>query len=145
MPSAFVDTNILVYAAREVLPLSQKTVVARELLRQPDLCFSVQVLSEFTVNARNPHKLRFTLEQERDWMRRWLLFEVMPLSVDTFTEALVLHAQYQLSHWDSLIIASALEAGCRTVFSEDLYPGQPYGTVTVVNPFLQEDAPVTQE
>ena len=140
MPSAFVDTNILVYAAHEVSPLLRKTVIARELLRQSGLCFSVQVLSEFTVTARSPRKLNFTPEQEWDWIRRWLLFEVLPLSVDTFTEALVLHARYQLSHWDSLIIASAQEAGCQTVFSEDMASGQRYGEVTVVNPFSTEES-----
>ena len=139
MPNAFIDTNILVYAAEEVTPLPRKTVIARELLRQPGLCLSVQVLSEFTVNARNPRKLHFTPEQEGQWTRQWLLFDVFPLSVDTFTQALALHGRYQLSHWDSLIIASAQEAGCHTVFSEDLTSGQQYGTVTVVNPFGTEE------
>ena len=134
-PSAFVDTNILIYAAREVSPLPRKTVIARELLRQPGLCISVQVLSEFTVNARSPGKLNFTQQQEQDWTRQWLLFDVLSLPVDTFTEALVVHTHYQLSHWDSLIIASATEAGCQTVYSEDMNAGQRYGEVKVVNPF----------
>jgi len=48
MPNAFVDTNVLVYAAEEKFPLARKTVIARELLLQPGLRFSVQVLNEFT-------------------------------------------------------------------------------------------------
>ena len=46
--SAFVDTNILVYAADEAAPVPQKTIIARELLLQRDLHLSAQVLSEFT-------------------------------------------------------------------------------------------------
>ena len=36
---------------------------------------------------------------------------------------------------DGTIVAAAQEAGCRTVFSEDLNAGQDYDGVRVVNPF----------
>ena len=76
MPNAFVDTNVLVYAADESASDRRKTRIARELLRQRDLQLSVQVLNEFTVNARHPSKLNFTPQQENDWLSRWLLFPV---------------------------------------------------------------------
>jgi predicted nucleic acid-binding protein len=39
------------------------------------------------------------------------------------------------SYWDSLIIASALEAGCRELWSEDLQAGRVVeGRLTIVNP-----------
>jgi len=56
MKRAFVDTNVLVYAADESKPTPRKTRIARELLLQRGLVLSVQVLSEFTVNARNEKK-----------------------------------------------------------------------------------------
>lgn len=59
MPNAFVDTNILVFAADESTPKDRKTVIALELLRQPGLRFSVQVLNEFVASARHPGKLNF--------------------------------------------------------------------------------------
>ena len=40
----------------------------------------------------------------------------------------------QLSFWDSLILAAAASAGCATVYSEDLNPGQSVLGVTVQNP-----------
>jgi len=44
--------------------------------------------------------------------------------------------RYHLSHWDALIIASAIHAGCDTVYSEDMQHGQVFdGRLTVVNPF----------
>ena len=41
-----------------------------------------------------------------------------------------------LSCWDALIVAAAESAGCRRILSEDLAPGETYGTVRVENPFL---------
>ncbi|RYD18497.1 MAG: PIN domain-containing protein [Verrucomicrobiaceae bacterium] len=136
MLTAFVDTNVLVYAADESASDERKTRIARELLRQPGLHLSVQVLNEFTVNARHRSKLNFTVVQENDWMSRWLLFPVSSLSVDTFLSARLIHSRYQLSHWDSLIVASALETGCGLLYSEDLGHGQLYDGVKVMNPFI---------
>jgi predicted nucleic acid-binding protein len=136
MPNAFVDTNVLVYAADEVHPSGRKTVVARELLLQPGLHLSVQVVNEFVVNARHPAKLNFSSQQEREWLERWLLFEIAPMTVEICLEALRLHRRFQVSHWDALILASASETRCETLYSEDLAHGPAYGAVTVINPFL---------
>lgn len=139
MPSAFVDTNVLIYAADESASDERKTRIARELLRQHGLHLSVQVLNEFTVNARHRSKLNFTPQQENDWLSRWLLFPVAPLTLDTFIAARLIHARYQVSHWDSLVLASARETACSIVYSEDLGHGQEYDGVTVVNPFLEAE------
>jgi len=136
MPTAFVDTNVLIYAAEERLPSARKTVIARDLLLQRGLVLSVQVLNEFVVNARHPGKLAFSPEQEDDWLARFLHFEVAPVTLETFLAARRLHRSHQISHWDSLILASAGELGCSIVYSEDLSHGQRFGGVKVVNPFL---------
>lgn len=135
MPSAFVDSNVLIYAADESYPQPRKTSIARELLRQRDLWISVQVLNEFTVNARRRDKLAFSPEQERQWYERLLLFNIVPLGTDTFLAALAIHARHQISHWDALILASARETGCNTLYSEDLNDGQIFEGIRVVNPF----------
>jgi predicted nucleic acid-binding protein len=136
MPSAFVDTNVLVYAADESPVETRKTRLARQLLRQRDLHLSVQVLSEFVVNARHPGKLNFDPQQEHDWLRRWLLFPVAALTAATFLKALAIHHRHQLSHWDALILATAQENGCTVIYTEDLTHGRDYDGVTAVNPFL---------
>ena len=136
MPNAFVDTNILVYAADESTPMDRKTRIARELLRQRNLQLSVQVLNEFTVNARSPSKLNLSAQQEQEWLSRWLLFPVHALTIDTFLAAQLIHARYQVSHWDSLILAAAQETDSATVYSEDFNHGQDYDGMKVVNPFL---------
>jgi len=133
--NAFVDTNVLVYAADERSPLDRKTVVARELMLGRRLQLSAQVLNEFVVSARNPQKLNLSQEKEREWLAEWLRLPVAPLTVELFQAALALHFRFQISHWDALIVASALETGCETLYSEDLNDGQDYDGVRVVNPF----------
>lgn len=134
MPNAFVDSNLLIYAADESRPIARKTNIAREVLRQRELWISVQVLNEFTVNARK--KLKLSPEEWQLWLDRLLLFSITPLTTETFLTALAIHARYQLSHWDSLIIASARETACGIVYSEDMNHGQTYDGVQVINPFL---------
>ena len=135
MARAFLDTNILVYAADESAPVGRKTRIARELLRQRGLCLSVQVLNEFTVNARHPHKLNLPADRQREWVKQWLRLPVAPMTVETYLAACLIHARFQTSHWDSLILASAQEQGARLVYSEDFAHGTTYGGITVVNPF----------
>jgi predicted nucleic acid-binding protein len=63
--------------------------------------------------------------------------DVLPLDEATLDRAAGLAIRYQLSHWDALIVASALLAGCDTLYSEDLQHGQVFDEqLTVVNPFL---------
>jgi len=119
MKSVFVDTNILVYAAEEKTPPTRKNTIARELLLLPGLQLSVQVLNEFVAAARHPDKLNLSKERERRWLEGWLLRPVAALTTETFRLALAAHHRFQISHWDSLIIASAQETGCEMMYSED--------------------------
>lgn len=136
MPNAFVDTNILVYAAEEKTPVDRKTTISRELLLLPGLHLSAQVLNEFVAAARHPKKLNLPRERERRWLEAWMLRPVSAITSETFLRALEIHARYGISHWDSLIVASALSTDCGIIYSEDLNHGQDYGGVKVVNPFL---------
>ena len=138
MKNVFVDTNILVYAAEERTPVARKTTISRELLLLPRIHFSVQVLNEFVAIARNPKKLALPRDRELRWLNGWLLRPVLPISVETFLSAQAMHLRYQLSHWDSLIVSSAIEAGCHRVYSEDLQHGQIIEGLEIINPFQEE-------
>ena len=133
--SAFVDTNILVYAADEAKPRPRKTAVAREILLEKGLYLSVQVLNEFIASARSPRKLNFSPKQEAAWLRQFFRLPIAPLTERTFARALEVHARFGLSHWDSMILASAKETRCPILYSEDLSNEQDYDGVRVVNPF----------
>jgi predicted nucleic acid-binding protein len=130
----FLDTNILLYAASGAEPEKAKRAVARELLARDGGGLSVQVLAEFYVNATAKFKL------PEDKVIRILEslenYPVLPISEAVFWAALTIKKQYQISYWDSAIIAAAIELGCTTAYSEDLNHGQIYSGVRVINPFI---------
>jgi predicted nucleic acid-binding protein len=130
----FLDTNIPLYAASGAAKEKAKRVVARDLLARDGGGFSVQVLAEFYVNATAKFKL------PEDKVVRILesleSYPVLPVSESVFWLALEVRKRYQISYWDSAIIAAAAELGCETVYSEDLNHGQLYAGVRVINPFL---------
>ena len=65
-----------------------------------------------------------------------LLVMVMMSGYENFVSALDVAARYGFSHYDSLIIAAALESGCSTLYSEDLRHGQVIDQhLTIINPF----------
>ncbi len=52
-----------------------------------------------------------------------------------FLSATDLAVDHQIGIWDAVMCASAADAGCRLLLSEDLQEGFIWGGVTVVNPF----------
>jgi predicted nucleic acid-binding protein len=45
---------------------------------------------------------------------------ISPINYQTYQSAYQLRTKYSVSYWDSLIIASALENVCSTLYSEDM-------------------------
>ena len=56
-------------------------------------------------------------------------------SIDLFRQALILQQETHYSFYDSLIIGGALQAGCGTLYSEDLQDGQQIRGLRILNPF----------
>ena len=56
-------------------------------------------------------------------------------SAGLYTQALELKARWKFSFYDSLIVAAALEAGCKRLYSEDLQHGQRIQGLRIENPF----------
>lgn len=136
MNNVFVDTNILVYAADSTGEDVQKKQIARRIILLPHLHLSVQVLNEFISVARNPKKLNLSRDEESKWLREWFDLKIGSITPLTFHKALELHLRIQLSHWDALIVASALESSCEIIYTEDLQHGQIIEGLQVINPFL---------
>ena len=63
-----------------------------------------------------------------------LASELKP-SAALYTTALHLKARWQLAFYDSLIVAAALEAGCKRLLTEDLQDGQRIEGLRIENPF----------
>lgn len=132
MPAkAFIDTNIVIYALG---PNSAKATLAAPLFSgHPTI--STQVLSE-TANVVLK-KLALPLSETG----KLLAMLEATCRVEIVTPATIQHAidisgRYGFSWFDSLIVATALEAGCDTLYTEDLQHGQMIeGRLTVTNPF----------
>jgi predicted nucleic acid-binding protein len=98
------------------------------------------------VSASAFARLSFTREQAYAFARTLMdRTDVLSLDEATVDQAASLAIRYQLSHWDALIVASAVLAGCDTLYSEDLQDGQVFNdAVTVVNPFAPSKVLGTQ-
>ena len=131
--SFFLDTNILVYAALQPDARSER---ARALLADGGV-ISVQVLNEFAnVAAR---KLRRPWDEVRTALDliRALCPTPLPLTESTHRAALNIAEQTGCQFYDALIVASALEAGCETLYSEDMQSDRSInGRLTIRNPFV---------
>jgi predicted nucleic acid-binding protein len=133
--SAFFDTNILVYAQQT----DGKGDRARSLFAGGGK-LSVQVLNEFTAVSRG--------KQARDWREiaeaisdvLTVLDPPLALTLDLHAAARALAEDHRLSFYDALIVASAIEAGCDILYTEDMQHGRAIGGLAIVNPFL-ESAP----
>jgi predicted nucleic acid-binding protein len=59
------------------------------------------------------------------------------ITVDTHMIAVKLSARYGFRIYDSLVVASAIEAACTTLYTEDLPDGQQIDDLGIANPFLR--------
>lgn len=130
--SAFFDTNLLVYTVARNDSRQQR---ALEFIQAGGVV-SVQVLNEFVSVVRR--KVQMPWEDVHAALRwfRILCPDPVPLSIATHEDALRIAARYGTQIYDSLMLASALEAGCNIFYSEDLQDGQVFeGKLRVINPF----------
>jgi predicted nucleic acid-binding protein len=134
---SFVDTNILIYA--EDRDAKTKHDVARDLVLGfwdgRDGVLSVQVLQEFFVNVTRKLKKPLAPAKALDIVREYLTWTVVENTGKLLVDAIALQQKAQLSFWDALVVQAAIDSGCDKLYSEDLNPGQRYGSVLVVNPF----------
>lgn len=128
----FFDTNILVY----LIGIDERRTAVAEALIAGGGIVSVQVLNELAAVARR--KLGMTWDEVSEALAavRALCPDPVPVTVDTHEAALEIAARYGYHIYDALIVAAALEAGCRILYSEDMRAGQVVDArVTIRNPF----------
>ena len=128
--TAFLDTNVLIYAQGG----GRKSEVARQAILAGGV-ISVQVLNEFAAVLRRKFRFEWDVVAEAIADARIALDPVRPIDVAIHTEALALARSHGFSFYDSLIVSSALEAGCDTLLTEDLQTGQRIAGLTIVDPF----------
>lgn len=131
MPVSFFDTNVLMYVASGDVVKADR---AEEIIGNGGT-ISVQVLNELTNVARRKMRMSWPETHALLSMLRGLL-AVRPLTVETHETGLALAERYHFSIWDAMIAASAIHAGCDTLWSEDMQHGMVLEeALRIVNPF----------
>jgi predicted nucleic acid-binding protein len=130
-----IDTNILVYA--EDLAAGAKRAAALRLfeaLPHETTLIPVYVLGELyrVLVRRGRQPVAKAMAMVLAWGDTFRLIE---LSSEVMVAALSLSAEHRLPIWDAVVLASAADAGCRLLLSEDFQEGFTWGGVTATNPF----------
>ena len=127
----FFDTNTLLYLLSSD---SKKADWVSSNLQQSNV-ISVQVLNEFT--SASLRKIKISHAELDEFLDLFTsIFNVMKLDMETFNTGLMISRQYGYQHYDSMIIATALEAGCERLYSEDMQHRQIINKkLQIVNPF----------
>ena len=135
----FFDTNIVVYCFDTLEPRKQtraKDLLAHALNNQTGVV-SYQVIQEFCNVATKAKRLQLPQERILAYVNLVLqpMNQVGP-SPQLIESALKLRTEHSFSFYDSLIIASATQAKCQVLYTEDLQHMQRVGSLQIVNPFL---------
>jgi predicted nucleic acid-binding protein len=128
---AFFDTNVCIYALNDEEP---KTQIAKAALVQGGI-ISVQVLNEYTHVARRKLRLEWDEVGKDVFVLSQLVDDIVSLTLEAHARAREIAEHFQLQFYDSLLLASALEAGCTRFISEDMKDGFVVDGLTIENPF----------
>lgn len=138
--NAFLDTNIFIYSLDSRNPVKRNAAI--ELIRRESKAgtarISYQVAQEFIHVATR----KFAVPMKPDDVRYYMELVLRPMwSVDSsptlMNKAIDIHVRWSYSLYDALIIASALEAECAVIYTEDMAHGQIMDGVRIVDPFRQ--------
>jgi len=128
-----IDTNILIYICdksnRGKRPISESLLADGPLV-------SSQVVSEFLNTTKRLLKLSKEATLEK-CLKALSPCKIIPVEKKHLNLALLLIRKYDFQLFDSIIVASALESGCSTLYSEDMQHKQVIeNKLTIINPFL---------
>lgn len=134
----FFDTNILIYAFDWTAP--EKAKKADELiyaaLASGKGIISYQVAQEFIAVVRKPFRTPMTFEEiEKYWEKTLRPLLQVHSSPALFLRAIEICRTNQISWYDALIVAAAIEGRCKILYSEDLQDGRRFGDLVIENPF----------
>jgi predicted nucleic acid-binding protein len=126
------DTNVLIYLEGDD---ASKRKIA-EVLLSFDPVIPSQVITEFINVIRRLRKIpKSQLIAEAAQLFRHC--PITPLRLSTLDLAKVLIDKYDFQLFDGIVIASALEANCEIIYSEDMQHNQVIeNKLKIINPFL---------
>lgn len=131
----FVDSNIWIYAFIKQQDM-MKSEIAHTLIRNHKIAVSIQVINEVCFNL-----LKKTAISENDIQKLvktfFINYRIVVLDELVLLTSSQLRENYRFSFWDSIIVASALNDGIKTLYSEDMQHGLLVNQcLSIVNPFL---------
>lgn len=128
--AVFLDSNILIYALAD----DPRADVALALVEAGGT-ISAQVRTEVAHVLRRKVGLDWPgIAGAMDLFTS--LLEVVPVTPEAAAAALAIAEETGYSLWDAQILASAIEAGCGVVYTEDMQHGRHIGGLDIRNPFL---------
>ena len=135
--SAFVDTNVLVYAFDKGEP-SRRHIARRlieKLIDEDRIRLSTQVLQEFFVAVTRKVQQRCSTAQALALLEDFTAWPLFVVDYAAIRDAAHLAEDASLSFWDALIVVSASRSGAARLYTEDLNHGQKILGVEITNPF----------
>ncbi len=132
---AFLDTNILIYAASKDDPRKRK--IASSLIDGGEFGISGQVLAEFYATSTRKMRPPMSADAAQAWVDLLCQQHCVAVDAGIVRSGIEVSRRYGISYWDGAIVAAAEAAGATIVYTEDLNHGQVYGSVTVINPFIE--------
>jgi len=143
MTKIFVDSNVWLYRLLidpniETEEYNQKRQIAIQLTQPLDqsIVISTQAVTETCAVLKR--KAKFSDQELLEIIEEFEeQCQVIILTTTEIKEACQLRKKYNLSFWDSSIIACALKSEVKTIYSEDMQHGLVIqDQLTIINPFL---------
>ena len=133
MSDIFIDSNICVYAFDKKDAVIQQR--SFDLLKQRP-CLSSQVIIE----SFNACRKKLELSQkvcEENVLYLLDIARIVEIRDQTIHTAIAFKRKYQFSFIDSIIVATAFDANCSILYSEDMQHKQVIEKkLTIINPFI---------
>jgi predicted nucleic acid-binding protein len=137
MSAEFCDTNVFVYAYDVTAGRKQDqafSLLAR-LWESGEGVISIQVLQELFVTLTSKIPQPLSVQDARSVVSDMGAWRTIEPGHRDVLDAIDGATRWQVSFWDAMILTTAIRAGARTVWSEDLNEGQAYDGTVVHNPF----------
>jgi len=137
MHAVFVDSNILIYS--QDATDSHKQARAKDWLEHLWQTrtgrISYQVLREVYLNLTRKVSNPLPVSRVRALVRLFFPWNPRPEDGEFFEVAWEIETRFQLSWWDSMIVAAANLNECRFLLTEDLQNRMQLNDLTVIDPF----------
>lgn len=129
----FIDSNIIIYAYSIDEP--KKMEIARDILLSNETIMSTQTINEF-INVTARKKFLNNKEITTIIDRLFNLFTIVLIDQEIIEKAFAITCKHRYSYFDSLMLASALQAECSILYSEDMHHNQVLEKkLKIINPF----------